>query len=233
VRHFELQDTEDATIIKDTPHGDPRSVAIRWEFAANEYFEDAILEKKFWYRRARDGWNGFVSEPVPIAWKKGKDLTGGLLDLVCKAWEIEQKLKDSKTKAANGTAEDKELSPEHKALRKKIDQTGMGGLSFFAWFGFIGRKISAEESAESTRKEAEARARSKRGEKISVEEQQREEDEAEEEEIDLSLEIFPDGDDLALAIKDDLWPEAIKYFSKSHVLYPALIRPSRFVTPVS
>jgi hypothetical protein len=31
----------------------------------------------------------------------------------------------------------------------------------------------------------------------------------------MSLEIFLDGDDLAVAITEDLWPGAIKYFSAS------------------
>lgn len=210
MRHFELEDSENSAVAG--PKADPRSVAIRWEFAPNEYFENITLEKKFWYRRARDGWTGFVSEPVPVAWKKGKDLTGGLLDLVCKAWETEQALKESQTESGNGKQDTKDLSPEHKALRKKIDQTGMGGLSFFAWFGFIGRKVSAKESAEATEKETNARERRRKGEKAPLEEEAN--DDEDEEEIDLSLEIFPDGDDLALAIKDDLWPEAIKYFSK-------------------
>lgn len=127
---------------------------MRWAFSENEYFTDAVLEKRFWYRRARDGWSGLVSEPVNIQWKKDRDLTGGLLDLVCKAWEVEKK--ESKEKG-------KGLSPEQKALKKKIDNTGMGGLSFFAWFGFIGRKISAEESKEATELERERRGARKSG----------------------------------------------------------------------
>jgi hypothetical protein len=34
----------------------------------------------------------------------------------------------------------------------------------------------------------------------------------------MSLEIFPDGDDLAVAITEDLWPGAIKYFSEYYPL---------------
>lgn len=192
------------------PDSDPRSFSIRMEFGPNEYFEDSILEKKFWHRRARNGWQGLVSEPVNINWKKGKDLTGGLLDLVCKAWDAEKA-----TSSANGTETPakKEPSAEQKALRKKIDSTSMGGLSFFAWFGFIGRKVSAEESVEAGKKEAERRARWRRGEKVPIEEL--EEDEGDDDdEISLDLEIFPDGDELAVAFKEDLWVDAIKYFSR-------------------
>lgn len=169
-----------------------------------------MLEKLFWYRRARDGWSGLVSEPVPIRWKKDRDLTGGLLDLVCRAWEAGP--------VAGG------LSPEQRALKKKIENTGMGGLSFFAWFGFIGRRVSAEESAEATRLEREARGERKADKALeSTGEQEQAQDQEEEEEAEddpgMSLEIFPDGDDLAIAITEDLWPRAIKYFSTS-MLFP-------------
>jgi hypothetical protein len=181
-------------------------VAVRWEFSPNEYFEDAVLEKRFWYRRARDGWSGLVSEPVGIRWKKDRDLTGGLLDLVSKAWETE--------KAAGGK-KSTSLLPEQKALKRKIDNTGMGGLSFFAWFGFIGRKVSAEESAEATRVEKERRNARKSGktppDSLNGDS---EEEGGGEDDLGMSLEIFPDGDDLVVAITEDLWPGAIKYFSK-------------------
>lgn len=209
--HFEIDTNSKAT-------GDPRSVSIRFEFAENEYFEDKVLEKKFWYRRSKDGWTGLVSEPVPIAWKKDRDLTGGLLDMVCKAWDKES--------TSNGkAAAERGLTAEQKALKKKIENTGMGGLSFFAWFGFIGRKISAEESAAATaleQKRRERRMAVKNGSKAEEVEDEDEDEEAsegegedEDDDLGMSLEIFPDGDDLAVAFTEDLWPGAIKYFSKS------------------
>jgi hypothetical protein len=219
VWHFQLEET---------PAGDPRSVSIRWEFAENEYFEDQVLEKRFWYRRAKDGWCGLVSEPVGIQWKKGKDLTAGLLDLVCKAWEsdlVRQQIVPNNSSSGGGdgslsagaergsaTTKEAGMTPEQKALKKKIDQTGMGGLSFFAWFGFIGRKVSAKESEEATRREAERREGRRQGHKIEspVESENEEGGEG----PGMNLEIFPDGDDLAVAITEDLWPGAIKYFSE-------------------
>jgi hypothetical protein len=195
VSHFEL------------PGGDPRSVAIRFEFAENDVFEDKVIEKKFWYRKSNNGWSGLVSEPLSIKWKKGKDLTGGLLDLVVKAWDG--------GKVTNGKEKSSKMTPDQKALKKKIEGTGMGGLSFFAWFGFIGRRISAEESAEAVKKEEAARKAWQSGEKLEQPEilEPEEDDELD---LDEELEIFPDGDDLAVAITEDLWPGAIKYFSKSH-----------------
>jgi len=156
-----------------------------------------------------------VSEPVGIRWKKERDLTGGLLDMVCAAWEAE-KTSSTSSKRSNGRNKEKGLTPEQKALKKKIENTGMGGLSFFAWFGFIGRKISAEESAEAVAKEKEKREKRKL-KQASTPESEASEDESEEEDDDvgMSLEIFPDGDDLAVAFTDDLWPGAIKYFTQA------------------
>lgn len=217
--------------------GDPRSFAIRLEFAPNDYFEDTVLEKRFWYRHSpRESWSGLVSEPVDIRWKKGKDLTGGLLSLVKKSWEQE------KAEAAAGGQRSKKngagLTPEQVALKNKIDATGLGGLSFFAWFGFRGKHITAEESRIAVEREREKRRlraaaaaaaaetdgatsttattavavsttlSNSEGELLSAPVD--EDDDVD----DMDLEIFPGGDDLALTIAEDLWPNAIKYFSK-------------------
>jgi hypothetical protein len=188
-------------------------VSIRFEFSPNEYFDDSVLEKKFWHRRSRDGWTGLVSEPIAIRWKKDRDLTGGLLDMVIAA-------EKSKSK-------DKTLTPEQKALKKKIDNTGMGGLSFFAWFGFIGRRISAAESAEATAIEREKR-RARQASKHTSPPESNNGDESDDDDDDdamgMSLEIFPDGDDLAIAFTEDLWPGAIKYFSMSPPPLPSPLR---------
>lgn len=127
--------------------------------------------------------------------------------MVCAAYAVDQK---SPCKSG--------FTPEQKALKKKIDNTGMGGLSFFAWFGFIGRRISAEESREANRIEREKREA--RLEKKDFPEEVADEEDEEEDDVGMSLEIFPDGDDLAVAITEDLWPSAIKYFSES--LLPSL-----------
>ncbi|KAF7853644.1 hypothetical protein EAF04_010635 [Stromatinia cepivora] len=201
VSHFELEDSTTAT------GGDPRSVSITWIFSSNEYFEDEKLVKKFWYRKSLGGWCGLVSEPVRIHWKKGKDLTGGLLDMVCDAWDEEQKSKLS----GGDEKKAKNMTPQQKSLEKKMANTSMGGLSFFAWFGFIGRRISEEESKEANARELAKREARKKGKKAT--EAEDDEDEEDDEELGMSLEIFPDGDDLAIAITEDLWPGAIKYFT--------------------
>jgi hypothetical protein len=204
VEHFEVESG-----------GDPRSVAIRFEFAENEYFEDRVIEKKFWYRRAKDNRHGLVSEPVDIKWKEGKDLTEGLLGLAKAVWDEEQ------AEGTNGAAKGKKkpLTEKQKALKAKIDANGLGGLSFFTWFGYRGEPISAEESRVATQEEKERRRRRAAGEEVATPTNDEEEEEDDEEE---SLEIFQNGDSLALAISDDLWPGAIKYFSEYSLASPEL-----------
>ena len=211
--------------------GEPRSISITMRFSENPYFTNHTLQKKFWYRHSKSGWCGLVSEPVRIDWKEGKDLTGGLLDLACDAYASEWT-----NLSSNGKAKDKtELTTQQNALKKKIDSSGLGGVSFFAWFGYTGRRISAEESREATealgksreerQKESEKDEKNAGGESVPL----RLDEEEEEDETDgeSSLEIFPDGDELAIAISEDLWPGAIKYFSTSfpstHI--PHLISP--------
>lgn len=183
------------------PDGDPRSISIRMEFSENDHFEDAVLEKKFWWREAKDGWAGLVSEPVDIKWKSAdKDLTGGALALVKQVYE------DDKAGKANEETEAK------KKLRTILDNTGIGGTSFFALFGFRGRNISADESREAAKAVAERRKARKEGKEVPDEP----EEEADEDEDEYELEIFPTADDLVVCIAEDLWPGAIKYFSEFH-----------------
>ena len=191
------------------PGGDPRSIAITWHFSENDHFENTSIEKKFYWRNAKDGWAGLVSEPVTIQWKEGKDLTNGMLDLVRKVYDEE---------VAAGAKADEETEAK-KALKTQMENTGLDGLSFFAWFGFRGRKISDEEHKEATKIEQEKRQKRKEG-KL-VEDDDMDEDDDDEDDDEYEWEIFPTADDLAVSIAEDLWPNAIKYFSK----FPSLPSP--------
>lgn len=208
--------------------GDPRSVAIRFEFSENDHFEDRVLEKKFWYRHADAGdFSGLVSEPVAINWKDGKDLTDGLLGLVKKVWDEDPNAfrvpssEEQKEAAANkGKKEQKPLSAAQKALKEKMDATGLGGVSFFAWFGYVGRRVTAEESAAAAaemREDMKARKEGKPAPNASAESKDEEDhemgDDEDDEDDEDDFEIFPPGDELAQAIVMDLWPDALKYFS--------------------
>lgn len=197
--------------------GDPRSVAIRFVFKENEHFTDRVLEKKFWHRRAADGWTGLVSEPVPIHWKSPeKDLTSGLLDLAVTVFKQDQKMR-SAGKLKTGPVKLSDYTPEMKDLAKRIEETGHGVMSFFAWFGYRGIPVSAEESRVANEKEQEKRRLYAAGQAPAVadggDDDEADKDYDEDEDLH-ALEMFPDGADLAIAISEDLWPSAVKYFRK-------------------
>ncbi|KAL8311428.1 hypothetical protein RB597_002165 [Gaeumannomyces tritici] len=202
VSHFEIEG--DAA---DPANGDPRSVSIKFEFGENDHFEDKMVEKKFWYRRAKGGsWSGLVSEPVDLKWKEGKDLTNGLLDAVKAVWDEDHK------PGAAASKDRQELTASEKALAKKLEESGgSGGVSFFAWFGYRGKNVSAEESRVQTKKEKENRRLRAEGKEVPDDEDEDAEDDDDDEDED-PLEIFPGGDELAVCIVEDLWQDAVKYF---------------------
>ncbi|KAI1097012.1 hypothetical protein F5B19DRAFT_435498 [Rostrohypoxylon terebratum] len=197
--------------IENDGKGDPRSISIKLEFSENEWFEDKVLEKKFWFRLSKEGEECLVSEPVPIKWKSPeKDLTHGLLDLAVKVWENDKKNGPSDSTKVK---KEKDYTADEKALKKKLDATAIGAVSFFGWFGYRGLDISAEESALAIKEDNRIRAERAAGKVPELAEV--EEDEEDEDEDPFALEIFPDGEELALAISDDLWPNAIKYYSQA------------------
>lgn len=219
--------------------GEPRSVKFSFSFAENAWFEDRVLEKKFWYRRGKDGWTGLVSNPVPIHWKKGKDVTEGLLDHAVHIFNVAADIRSLESRTDDedmGTAKHKqkllnEKSTSYKTLVEKLIKTlkttPQDAVSFFAWFGYRGRDVSAEESAEAIKLECEKREgfHTTKGtvpRDHSVMDTEDGQDAIppkavgldEVDEHELSHEIFPAGEDLAIAISEDLYPGAIKYFSK-------------------
>jgi hypothetical protein len=191
----------------DDPKGSPRSFSLKFGFKENEYFEDKVLEKKFWFRKSRD-WAGLVSEPVKINWKKGKDLTGGLTDAAYKMGEARKKLNSDSSDMA---ARKKETQlPEYKQLSEKIETALESSISFFGLFAFVSgyRWVSAEESAKVEKEDKEKLEKIKRGEKIDDDE-----DEDEDPQDYQEIEVFPGGDEVVTIIAEDMWPNAIKYYS--------------------
>lgn len=188
----------------DDPKGSPRSVSIKFGFSENEYFEDKVLEKKFWFRKTQD-WEGLVSEPVKINWKKGKDPTEGMTDAAFALAEARKKTGKPINAKFNGA----EL-PEYKKLATMLEESTQAQPSFFAWFGFVSdfRWVSAEESQQAEKKDAERLAKLKRGEKVEDDEDE------DDDEIDWQeTEVYPQGGEIATLLAEDLWPSAIRYYS--------------------
>jgi Nucleosome assembly protein (NAP) len=185
---------------------EPRSFLLRFEFGTNKWFEDKILEKRFWYRRSKGNWQGLISEPVKIKWKKGHDLSNGITDASIALWTA---FKASKNTSAHGFQKLKG-GPEYKALAQKLENSDLGASSFFTLFSFISafRYVDEKESQQAYEAEAERRQKRKQGER--VEEPEDDSGLIEDDEIM----VCPHGEDLAQVIADDLYPNAIKYFSK-------------------
>lgn len=174
------------------PAGDPRSISIRFEFSPNEFLHDTVLEKKFWWRSAPSGWAGLVSEPVNIRWKHGKDLTNGTLALACRAWQDEMA---GRRRSEIRTAVD--------SLKREAKH---GGESFFEWFGYRGPRAAALRiPSNQTHPRGQTAAPSSSAARNGQDDNHGNDD-------DDQYDLFPDGDDMAIAIADDLWPGAIRYF---------------------
>ena len=192
------------------PDISPRSIKITMTFKENNpWFEDSKLEKKFYYRRSMDEWAGLVSEPVKIGWKQGKDLTNGLTDAAVRLWEARAKSGNAK---GDQPAKQADLR-EHRELKKRLEGNDPSQGSFFTLFGFVSdnRWVSAEESAEAART-----LKQKRQNRIPDDNENTMDNQLEEErvQIEQEVEICPPGDAIATLIAEDLYPNAIKYFSK-------------------
>ena len=212
-------------------NGEPRSLRFTFDFHTSEeenpFFTNSQLVKEFYWRKqsikTSSGkvrtWEGLVSEPVRINWKKDMDLTKGLLDAACDLAEAEKKKKGG----------DRTKLPEYKALVKKLeiaeaeamnddeddedDEEGIespAGTSFFAFFGYRGRDVSAEQNKEACKLDDERYAKILKGEQVDDEDEDDEDDELIDDLEDA--EIFPDGEELAIAIAEDLWTDAMKYY---------------------
>ncbi|PGH02858.1 hypothetical protein AJ79_07514 [Helicocarpus griseus UAMH5409] len=236
--------------------GEPRNLRFIFEFDTasedNEWIEgDGKLVKEFYWRKSvwkseksgkRRVWEGLVSEPVRINWKKPEaDPTKGLLGVACDLADAEKKV------AKNGkvTAEQRLELPEYEKLVKEVAKVeaeaalhaecegedhdhdhdhddSPAGMSFFAWFGYRGRDISAEESEAAVKDDDEYFGKIARGEKVEGDDEKEGEDDDDDEDYEdddedglMDAEVFPDGDDLAIALSEDLWENALKYYVQS------------------
>ncbi|EXJ91532.1 hypothetical protein A1O3_00080 [Capronia epimyces CBS 606.96] len=178
--------------------GEPRSLRFTFEFAENEFIEDRKVVKEFEYKPREDGPGSLVSRPVLIKWKgKKKDVTHGLLGAAVELYAAEEALR-----LKNGETEidivERESLWQHEKLREqlvKLDESPELEPSFFNWFGFRGAVKTAYP-----KKAGEDRANGA------------EDDEDEDEEPMLEVEIFPAGEEFAIALAEEVWPDAMDYF---------------------
>ncbi|KAK6333820.1 hypothetical protein TWF730_004003 [Orbilia blumenaviensis] len=177
---------------------EPRNFIIELGFDKdrNEWFEGNVLRKQFWWRTVEGVWSGLVSDPVEVRWKDGKDLSKGETGRVWEEWQAKKNGNgkgDEKGKGkgkGKGAVNGEEGKKAKKAKKLSLEERMAGGQpSFFTWFAWVGKGTDYGVDGE-------------------IEE---EDDDEEKEDGDL----FNHGDELALTIADDIYPNAIKYFLES------------------
>lgn len=216
VSRFELDD--------DPQNGEPRSLQFIFRFEMNDFFEDQVLVKKFWHRRSKAGWSGLVSEPVRIRRKKGRDLTNGLLDLAVEVHEQEQSMQNKSLAPSKDKAQTQPTKARQQ-LMVKLEEWPSFERSVFTWFGFRGKHLSADESSRIIEDDEKPSAQSIAGE-VEAKESNLETNNdqalpsysALNEGHVSSIEIFSPGEEFAVSLSEDLYPEATKYFGTTSLV---------------
>lgn len=213
--------------------GEPRSLRFIFDFKENEWFSNTQIVKDFYWRtqivKTESGksrtWEGLVSDPVRINWKEGKDVTKGLLNATVDLFEAEKKGGKKRTelpqfetlvkKIQEVEAEALDNEPEEdEEDDEDLDPSSPVGVSFWNWFGYRGRDVSAEESAKATKEDDERFAKVQKGEKVDGEDEDMDDDSDDEDYIDEleDAEVFEDGQDVAIALAEDLYADAMQYY---------------------
>lgn len=122
--HLIAESLRSFTVTRPDVEEEPRTIQLRFGFAANDFFEDAELVKTFVHQKC----GKMASEPVGIRWKEGKDLTEGVSAAVAKAWEERKK----------GERGGEGMQALEKLMAK-------GPSSFFNWFEWTGKHESMGE----------------------------------------------------------------------------------------
>ena len=183
--------------------GEPRSLRFTFTFDANEHFDAQTLVKDFEYKPSDDGPGNLVSKPVSIKWKSKKtDLTKGCLDCAVELEAAEGSMKLKKGGQEIDLVEREGLWQYEKLREKlqKMEETDKDDPSILNWFGFRGAVDDSVKLAEN----------GANGDKVAGEE-------SEDEDIDrvLDVEIFPAGEEVAICLAEDLFPNVMDYFMRS------------------
>ncbi|KAI0908580.1 hypothetical protein F4824DRAFT_215506 [Ustulina deusta] len=197
--------------------GEPRSLQFTFRFSDNEWFADKELTKTFYFRYGKDGSAGLVSEPIKINWKSpAKDLTQGLSDAALAFWKAQKADASQKLDGvlANDARHARDAAakniPEYQALVNKLESNTEGTLSFFNFFSYRGRWISAAEHVEAKADLFAKRKAAQAGQ--DMDEDEDEDDDDDEDFTEEAVETFPAGHEVAVTIAEDIYPNAIDYF---------------------
>lgn len=190
--------------IKSSEDGEPRSLRFTFEFDENDVFEDKKLVKEFEYKPSESGPGNLVSQPVPIKWKSKKtDVTNGLLDAAVELEAAEKAVMMKQKGGVQVSTIDREGLWQYEKLREKLEKAEEEDddepPSFLNWFGFRGAV------GEKTPKPANG---------AKAEDGADEEDEEDDDGM-LEVEIFPPGEEFAIALAEELWPNIMDYFMRA------------------
>lgn len=179
--------------IKSDTEGEPRSLRFTFEFDKNDIFEDSVVVKDFDFKVREDG-GALVSTPVTFHWtsKAKKAGTNKLLDLADQLYKAEKAFTDGpidQTERENLWQYEKLREELEKQQEESSDEYG-----FLDWFGFRGavNDLLAKQEDEDI-----------------------DEDGEDLDDGTLEVEIFPGGEDIAMILAEDLWPDAVEYFIRA------------------
>ena len=209
--------------------GDPRSLRFVFTFAPNDIFSDTQLVKEYKYHADREPHQNPTSVPVPIKWKsKRVDPTHGVLDLAIDLYKAEQAFKassDKKGQEIELDPQEREALWQYEKLLGKLDELNEEQHSFFNWFGYRGWVGPMPQKGQTNGKPGEMAKQNKSASEDKVNGGDDAEDDWEDEEGDedaaLDVEIFPDGDELAVSFAEDFWPNVMDFFSTSTLKSPS------------
>jgi len=187
--------------IKSGAEGEPRSLKFTFTFDKNEFFEDSTVTKEFEFVGREDGVGGLVSQPVNFKWTKAAKQAGlnKMLDLTEQLWQAEQALVGDHKKGQKAVAieqNEREGLWQYEKLREELEKEEDEPVqtSFLDWFGYRG-SVAALNDIKPTNGDAE-------------------ESDEEDEDDDgmLEVEIFPAGEDVAMALAEELWPNVMDFY---------------------
>lgn len=198
--------------ITSATEGEPRSLRFTFEFDKNDWFEDTTVVKEFEYITGEDNNvpGALVSKPVTFKWKKkGKKSNNGFLDLAVDLYKAEEaiKLRDGKSGTDLQIVEREGLW-QYEKLREKLEKAADDPEVQPTWLDFFGFRGAVARKPETKKAEA---ANGK------VEDNEGEDEDMDEDDEDdgmLDVEIFPSGEEIAITLADDLWPNVMDFFSK-------------------
>lgn len=173
--------------IKSDTEGEPRSLRFTFEFDKNDLFQDTTVVKDFEFQVEEDG-GSLISTPITFNWTAQSKRKGinKILDLAADLYKAEKAYTDGAI-----DAQERENLWQYEKLKEELDKQAdlPATLGFLNWFGFRGiNTVAVQENQDG--------------------------DQDELNEL-VDIETFPEGDDIAMVLAEELWPNVMDYFVRA------------------